>query len=103
MKAAAGKYDIDLDKLVEEMGGKQPRRSAKVTTADIKRDLSTQFRSSGTKVGKLIDRAVTAYEAGDLSIDNVLEILEYQNQYITGLTRRLEEKRQRFENRAKKK
>lgn len=102
MKAAAEKYDIDLDKLVEEMGGKQPRKAGKVTAADIKRDLSTQFRSSGKKVGNLLDKAMTAYENGDISAPNVLDIIEYQESYVSGLMRRLQEKRTRFENRSKK-
>lgn len=96
------KYGVELEALTEEtFGGKQPHRHARVIAADVKRDLSTQFRSNGAKIGKLLDKAVVGFEEGNMSKEQVVEIFSYYNEYISGVARRLAETEKRFLSRAK--
>ena len=91
---AAEKYGVELDTLKKELGGKKTK--GKVNAAELKKLLSTQFRSQGQKMSKILRNAQDTYDSGDMTKPQMVEVFDYFADYLKRQQKNLNDQRARF-------
>lgn len=73
---ASVKFDVDPEKLREEMGGKK-KKSSKLNPGDFNRNLSSHYRSLGQKIRGIFSKVEEGYMEGDMSKEDALNVYDY--------------------------
>lgn len=96
LSASAAKHNVKIESLKEVLGKK--KKSGKMNVGEFKKLLSTQFRSQGQKISKILENVVKEYENTNMNKTQVLEVFEYFETYTGRQKTRIKEMKDRFTN-----
>jgi hypothetical protein len=93
---AAEMYKIDVEKLKEEISGVKKKRSKGAKVGDVKRNISTYYRSYSHKVSNELRNIEARFDEGTISKSDAVEVVTYIDSSLKRLMATVKDWQTRF-------